>query len=63
MQPFHFSLLLLRQRVDERIAIERTRPQRNSALLESLERRRQMLMARLRRSLGQSLGRTLPAGG
>jgi hypothetical protein len=55
MSRFLFSLMLLRQRIDERIAVERSSPRSDPAALGSLQRRKQALKRKLTRTLGREL--------
>jgi hypothetical protein len=54
MKPFTFALLLLAQRVDEALTLERLRPKPSLVTLTGLQRRRQALRSRLQRSLALS---------
>jgi hypothetical protein len=54
MKPFTFALLLLAQRVDEALRLERLRPQPSLVALTGLQRRRRVLRSRLQRSLALS---------
>ena len=54
MKPFTFAQLLLAQRVDEALRLERLRPQPSLVALTGLQRRRRVLRSRLQRSLAIS---------
>ena len=51
MRPFTFNLMLLLQRVDEALGAERLKPRPSGSSLVRLQRKRQQLGTRLRRSL------------
>lgn len=51
MKPITFALMLLAQRADEALRIERQRPRPNAHLLTLLRMRKRRLGARLARSL------------
>lgn len=50
MKPFTFSQLLLLQRVDEALRLERQKDTRNLRFLTQLQRRRRLIAERLNRS-------------
>ena len=52
MKPFTFTLLLLVQRADEALRLERQRGRPDPYLLTLLRRRKRRIGARLARSLG-----------
>ena len=51
MKPFTFALMLLAQRVDEALRLERQRARPDLYLLTLLRRRKRRLSSRLNRSL------------
>ena len=55
MTPFLFSLMLLRQRIDERISFEVGKARPDAKRLGQLRYRQTMLAQRLRRALGREL--------
>ncbi|PSJ39721.1 hypothetical protein [Allosphingosinicella deserti] len=52
MKHFTFSLMLLQQRVDERLRLERQKGASNALVLTLLRQRKKRLAERLKRSLG-----------
>lgn len=50
MKPFTFALMLLQQRADEALRLERQKARRNPAVLSLLQRKRGNLADRLKRS-------------
>lgn len=53
MKPFTFILLLLAQRVDDQLRMERLRSAPDPRRIERLLQRREQLNARLRRSIAR----------
>lgn len=53
MKPFTFILLLLAQRVDDQLRMERLRSAADPRRIERLLQRREQLHARLRRSIAR----------
>lgn len=51
MKPFTFSVLLLLQRIDDALRIERQKAAGNPGILAALRRRKQRVVARLNRAL------------
>ena len=55
MKHFTFSLMLLQQRVDERLRVERQKGASNALVLTLLRRRKRLIAERLKRSLAALL--------
>ena len=55
MKHFTFSLMLLQQRVDERLRLERQKGASNALVLTLLRRRKRLIAERLKRSLAALL--------
>ena len=51
MKPFTFSLMLLQQRADEGLRLERQKAARDPIVLALLRRRKRLITDRLKRSL------------
>ena len=55
MTPFLFSLMLLRQRIDERISFEIRKARPDARKVGQLRGRKKMLIRRLRKALDREL--------